>query len=450
MILVDATGVAVSRPGKPLFTRPVGDRGERRPPRRGRDQRLRQVDAAAGAGRQPREPEGGHGAARPGRPRLGPRPGRPLPAGTVAEVVGEGWEGASVLDRLGMGGALDTDVATLSGGQVKRVALARALVSGSAVPGATPTAATCSSSTSPPTTSTSTASPGWRTGWPASRAVSSSSPTTATCSTGSPRAVLELDRGKGYVHVGGYQSWLDARAEREEQAAGAETKRRNLARAELAWLRRGAPARTRKPQARIESATALVQGRPEAAARSGRPAAARRDARLGDQVVELHGVGDGYGDRWLFRGVDLALDPRERLGIVGANGVGKSTLLDVIAGRRQPREGRVVTGSTAQLAVYDQRGASLDPTKRVREAIAGPDPAAGLDRRPPARGVLVRRRRAVGADQLCCPAGSAGGCSCCSRWPRSRTCCCSTSPPTTSTSTRCARSRTSSTTGPAR
>jgi ATP-binding cassette subfamily F protein uup len=89
-------------------------------------------------------------------------------------------------------------------------------------------------------------------------------------------------------------------------------------------------------------------------------------------VVELHGVGDGYGDRWLFRGVDLALDPRERLGIVGPNGAGKSTLLDVLAGRRAPREGRVVTGSTVRLSVYDQRGASLDPTKRVREAIAGP------------------------------------------------------------------------------
>jgi ATP-binding cassette subfamily F protein uup len=174
------------------------------------------------------------------------------------------------------------------------------------------------------------------------------------------------------VHVGGYQSWLDARAAREERSAQAETKRRNLARSELAWLRRGAPARTRKPQARIDAATALVEARPEAAARSGELPLHVETPRLGDHVVELHDVGDGYGDRWLFRHLDLALDPRERLGIVGPNGVGKSTLLDVIAGRRTPREGRVVTGSTVRLAVYDQRGASLDPTKRVREAIAGP------------------------------------------------------------------------------
>jgi ATP-binding cassette subfamily F protein uup len=115
-----------------------------------------------------------------------------------------------------------------------------------------------------------------------------------------------------------------------------------------------------------------VSARPEAAARSGDLPLHVETPRLGDQVVELHGVGDGYGDRWLFRHLDLALDPRERLGIVGPNGAGKTTLLDVIAGRRTPREGKVVTGTTVRLAVYDQRGASLDPKQRVREAVAGP------------------------------------------------------------------------------
>jgi len=115
-----------------------------------------------------------------------------------------------------------------------------------------------------------------------------------------------------------------------------------------------------------------VTARAEAPARAGDLPLHVETPRLGDQVVELHDVGDGYGDRWLFRGLDLALDPRERLGIVGPNGAGKSTLLDVIAGRRAPREGRVVTGSTARIAVYDQRGADLDPEQRVREAIAGP------------------------------------------------------------------------------
>jgi ATP-binding cassette subfamily F protein uup len=370
VILVDATGLAVSRPGKPLFTDlsvtvASGDRlgvvgingcGK---------STLLQVLAGS------REPEAG--TVRRGR---GARisvldQDVPLPPGTVAAVVGAGWEGASVLDRLGMGGAMDTDVATLSGGQVKRVALARALVAVGGPAGHADEGDLLI--LDEPTNHLDLDGIAWLEDWLArfpgglilvthDRHVLDRVTTT----------VLELDRGKGYVHVGGYQSWLDARAEREERAAGAETKRRNLARAELAWLRRGAPARTRKPQARIEAATALVNARPEAAARSGELPLHVETPRLGDQVIELHGVGDGYGDRWLFRHLDLALDPRERLGIVGPNGAGKSTLLDVIAGRRTPREGRVVAGSTVRLAVYDQRGASLDPTKRVREAIAGP------------------------------------------------------------------------------
>jgi ATP-binding cassette subfamily F protein uup len=370
VILVDAAGVAVSRPGKPLFadlsvTVASGDRLG--------------VVGINGCGKSTllqvlagnREPEAG--TVRRGR---GARisvldQDVPLPSGTVAEVVGEGWEGASVLDRLGMGGAMDVDVATLSGGQVKRVALARALVavggSGGHPDGGDLLVL------DEPTNHLDLDGIAWLEEWLArfpgglilvthDRHVLDRVTTT----------VLELDRGHGYVHVGGYQSWLDARAQREERSAEAETKRRNLARAELAWLRSGAPARTRKPQARVDAATALVSARPEAAARSGDLPLHMETPRLGDQVVELHGVGDGYGDRWLFRGVDLALDPRERLGVVGPNGVGKSTLLDVIAGRRTPREGRVVTGSTVRLAVYDQNVASLDPTKRVREAIAGP------------------------------------------------------------------------------
>ncbi|MEX2293359.1 MAG: ABC-F family ATP-binding cassette domain-containing protein [Acidimicrobiales bacterium] len=371
MILVDATDLRASRPGKPLFaglsvTVASGDRlgvvgingcGK---------STLLQVLAGS------REAEGG--SVRRGR---GARVSAldqdaPLPAGIVEAVVGEGWEGAAILDRLGMGAALSADVATLSGGQVKRVALARALVavggSGGHADGSDLLIL------DEPTNHLDLDGIAWLEDWlarfPGGLILVTHDRHVLDRVTTS---VLELDRGVGYVHVGGYQSWLDAKAQREEQAAGAESKRRNLARAELAWLRRGAPARTSKPQARIQSATALVNERPQAAARSGDLPLHVEIPRLGDQVVELQGVGDGYGDGWLFRGVDLSLDPRERLGIVGPNGVGKSTLLEVIAGRRMPREGRVVTGSTVELAVYDQRGASLDPTKRVREAIAGPN-----------------------------------------------------------------------------
>ncbi len=370
VILVDVTGVAVSRPGKALFdglsvTVSSGDRLGVVGINGGGKSTLLKVLAGT------REPEAG--TVRRGR---GARVSvldqdAPLPPGTVGEAVGAGWEAASILDRLGMVDALDVDVSTLSGGQVKRVSLARALLAVGGPRGQADEGDLLI--LDEPTNHLDLDGIAWLEEWLARfpgglLLVTHDRHVLDRVTT----SVLELDRGKAFVHSGGYQGWLDGRAERAQQSEGAETKRRNLARAELAWLRRGAPARTSKPQARVAAATALVSARPEAAARPGDLPLHFDTPRLGDQVVELHGVGDGYGDRWLFRGLDLALDPRERLGIVGPNGAGKSTLAEVIAGRREPREGRVVQGSTVRMAVYDQTGASLDPTLRVREAVAGP------------------------------------------------------------------------------
>ena len=370
MILVDAQGVAASRPGKPLFedlsvTVGSGDRLGVVGINGGGKSTLLAVLAGA------RAPEAG--TVRRGR---GARTTvldqqAALPAGTVAGAVGGGWEGAAVLDRLGMGGALEVDVDHLSGGQRKRVALARALVGvgGEGHPPDEQDLLILDEPTNHLDLDGIVWLEDWLEGFPGGLVLVTHDRHVLDRVTTS---VLELDRGRGYVHQGGYQSWLDARAERLVRAEVTETRRRNLARAELAWLRRGAPARTRKPWARVEAARALVEARPEGPARSGDLPLHVDTPRLGDQVVELHGVGDGYGDRWLFRDLDLALDPRERLGIVGANGTGKSTLLDVLAGRRTPRTGRVVHGSTARVAVYDQQGAALDPAQRVREAVAGP------------------------------------------------------------------------------
>jgi ABC transport system ATP-binding/permease protein len=186
--------------------------------------------------------------------------------------------------------------------------------------------------------------------------------------------ILELDRGRAHVHEGGYASYLEARAERAEREATAERKRRNLARAELAWLRRGAPARTRKPKADVAAARRVVDGRaPEPSRSDDLPLAELvQMPRLGDTVIELSDVADGYGDDLLFEHVDLALGPGERLGVVGANGSGKSTLLDILAGRREPRAGRIRRGSTVRVGYYDQRSADLPPDARVRELVAGP------------------------------------------------------------------------------
>jgi ABC transport system ATP-binding/permease protein len=182
--------------------------------------------------------------------------------------------------------------------------------------------------------------------------------------------MLELDRGRAFLHDGGYASYLDARAVRAEQEAGAEAVRRNLARAELAWLRRGAPARTRKPKARIAAAKAIIDGGGDAA--SGTIELQRTPTpRLGDKVITLHGGGHRFGEEWLFKKLDVDLEPAGRLAIVGPNGSGKTTLLDIIAGRIPPTEGRVEQAGTVVLSYYDQTGRDLDLDQRVREAVAG-------------------------------------------------------------------------------
>jgi ATP-binding cassette subfamily F protein uup len=184
--------------------------------------------------------------------------------------------------------------------------------------------------------------------------------------------ILELDKGEAYLHDGGYASYLEARSQRVVAAESAEARRANLARRELAWLRRGAPARTSKAKARVTSATKLVNHQVEADVRAGDLPLHSMTPRLGDRVIELHGVGHAFGDRVLFEDVELLLDPRERLGVVGPNGSGKSTLLDIMANRLAPGAGTVEQGSTVRVGIYDQQGRDLDNSMRVREAVAGP------------------------------------------------------------------------------
>jgi ATP-binding cassette subfamily F protein uup len=360
VILVDLDQVGASRPGRPLFadlslTVADGDRlGVIGLNGTGKSTLLRVV---AGCD----EPESG--VVRRGRgARVGFLAQRPdLPSGPVRAAVGDGWEAAAVLDRLGMGAMADADVATLSGGQAKRVALARLLVD-------EPDLLVLDE----PTNHLDIDAIAWLEDRLARHRgglvlVTHDRHVLDRVTT----RVLELDRGRGYVHEGGYAGYLEGRALREEQEATAESVRRNLATRELAWLRRGAPARTRKPKARIAAATAVVEGRPAAAARPDGLQLHFGTPRLGDKVVELAGVGHGYGPM-LFEDVDLALDPRERLGVIGRNGSGKSTLLDVIAGRLPPLRGTVERGPTVRIGYYDQAGATLDPAQRVRDAVAGP------------------------------------------------------------------------------
>ena len=114
-------------------------------------------------------------------------------------------------------------------------------------------------------------------------------------------------------------------------------------------------------------------------------------------MIELHGVEHGWGDGPpLFAGLDLALDPRERLGVVGPNGAGKTTLLEILAGRLEPRRGRRVVGSTVHVAYEDQLGASLDPGLRAIEVVAGPGRRPDWTDEALCSPLLVRPRRHVG------------------------------------------------------
>jgi ATP-binding cassette subfamily F protein uup len=286
-----------------------------------------------------------------------------LPPGTVRSAVGEGWEAEAALDRLGMGAALDADVQSLSGGQAKRVALARVLAHPAEL-----------LVLDEPTNHLDLGAVAWL----EQRLLSFRGGLVLVTHDRHlldrlTTRMLELDRGGAYVHDGGYGSYLEAKAEREDQAASAESTRRNLARRELAWLRRGAKARSRKPQARIDAAVRLIEGAPAPAARSTELEKPGDTPRLGDKVIECHGVGFRYGDGpMVLSGVDLVLDRRERLGIVGANGSGKSTLLDLMSGRRPPTAGTIEVGPTVVVGYYDQLGVQLDLQARVQDLVVGP------------------------------------------------------------------------------
>ena len=169
---------------------------------------------------------------------------------------------------------------------------------------------------------------------------------------------------------GGYAAYILQRVERQRQAAVAEEKRRNLLRKELAWLRRGAPARTSKPKFRLDAAAQLIEDEP--APRDGVELTKLATARLGKDVVDLLDAGVTYGDREVLHDVEWRIAPGERTGILGPNGAGKSTLLGLIAGTVSPTAGRVKRGVTVRVAVLSQRLTELEEVEdlRVREVLA--------------------------------------------------------------------------------
>ncbi|MBP3087068.1 ABC-F family ATP-binding cassette domain-containing protein [Mycolicibacterium fortuitum] len=170
---------------------------------------------------------------------------------------------------------------------------------------------------------------------------------------------------------GGYAAYVLQRVERDRQAASIEAKRQNLMRKELAWLRRGAPARTSKPKFRIDAANALISDVPPL--RNTVELSRLATARLGKDVIDLLDVSVVYpgSEREVLRDIEWRIGPGERTGIVGANGAGKSTLLGLIAGTVTPTSGRVKRGKTVRLSILDQQSSELDAVAgdMVREVI---------------------------------------------------------------------------------
>ncbi|NEN81457.1 ABC-F family ATP-binding cassette domain-containing protein [Paenibacillus elgii] len=179
--------------------------------------------------------------------------------------------------------------------------------------------------------------------------------------------IFELDRGKLYSYEGNYAAFLEKKAERLEREAAEEDKRQNLLRRELAWLRRGAKARTTKQKARVERVVELRDRKVDGPA-------AQMDislgaSRLGKKIMELEEVSKSFEQRKIVDNFSYIVLPEDRIGIIGPNGTGKSTFLNMLAGRLEPDAGAIVTGPTVKLAYYTQESVEMDEKQRAIDYI---------------------------------------------------------------------------------
>ena len=177
----------------------------------------------------------------------------------------------------------------------------------------------------------------------------------------------EVVLGKVEEYDGGYSSFVLAKAERARQANAMDARRNNLIRKELAWLRRGAPARTTKPKFRVDAANELISAEP--APRDSTELLKFALNRLGNTVFELHHALIKAGDKELIADLTWNIGPGDRIGIVGINGAGKTTLMRTLAGQIKVASGKLVTGITVKIAFLTQHLDELDPTWRLLEAV---------------------------------------------------------------------------------
>jgi ABC transport system ATP-binding/permease protein len=184
--------------------------------------------------------------------------------------------------------------------------------------------------------------------------------------------IVELDRRQLVSYSGNYTRYLEESDRRSQQLAEAEEKRQNLLRRELEWLRRQPMARGTKQKARKQRVEEMLQLRYDSG--DERVAIALASRRLGNKVLDAHGLTKRYGEKTVLAGVDLHLEPGDRIGIIGPNGAGKSTLLDILAGRQTTDAGTLHWGDTVRVGYYDQRSVDLRDNMRLLEFIEAEAP----------------------------------------------------------------------------
>jgi ATPase subunit of ABC transporter with duplicated ATPase domains len=282
-----------------------------------------------------------------------------LPQGMGAEHEWAGDAGVrAILDGLGMAYlGLDSPVGPMSGGERRRVALAALLVRDTDL-----------LILDEPTNHLDVAGVDWLARHLVGRRGALTVVThdrwflDAVCT-----ATWEVVDEQVHLYEGGYAAWILARAERQRIAASVEARRQNLLRKEIAWLRRGPPARTSKPQFRIDAANALIADVPPVRDQ----VSLKRLAvtRLGKQVYDLQDVTLEAGPKRILSGLTWQVGPGDRIAILGANGAGKTTLLRLLAGLSTPGGGRLVTGSTVRAAFLSQELRELPGDLRLLEAV---------------------------------------------------------------------------------
>jgi ATPase subunit of ABC transporter with duplicated ATPase domains len=289
------------------------------------------------------------------------------PEATVRDVIVDGradhiWaadaETRSVVENLLTEVSLDREVNNLSGGERRRVALAAILLAGHDV-----------LVLDEPTNHLDVEVIGWLAGHLSKQTAKTLIVVShdrwfldAVCT-----RIWEVHGGTIDAYEGGYAAYVLARAERSRVAAGTEARRRNLMRKELAWLRRGPPARTSKPKFRIQAANDLIANEPEP--RDSLALQRFATARLGKDVFDLHRVSLQAGDKLILDKLDWSIGPGVRIGLVGVNGTGKTTVLKLLTGELPPTSGTIKRGKTLRIGYLSQALVEIEGNERVLDAV---------------------------------------------------------------------------------